>query len=407
MQDQIINLGILVASIPYRIHEDGASASLPEPAFYRALSLNGKQHGIDVYVFEADGYHSRTGRLQACRFEQNRWVRQLVPLPDVIYDRCFFTTSDQRLSCRRMLYAIAQRKPHVMLNGNLPAKLDVYDSLKGDALLMPYLPVTIGCRSAEQLKKMIDQYAAGIVLKPSSGMQGRGLVHISRCPLYLTLTARGRSKQNRPFLRQFEDDSAFMHWIDRFIGRTSYLLQPYLELSGDDGKPFDVRSLMQKDEKGRWSLSGIAVRTGQPGSLTSNLHGGGDAKTADMLLTAKFGIRKAERLIEQIHTISKQTADRLENHFGRFAELGLDFGIERSGRIWLIEANSKPGRSSFRKIGDHAAELSSIERPLLYARFLSRRLYSSMAANETVNGRHRHLIAGNPLRPFNVQEVHR
>ncbi|MNZ54150.1 Endospore coat-associated protein YheD [compost metagenome] len=198
-----------------------------------------------------------------------------------------------------------------------------------------------------------------------------------------------------------------MKWINRITSRQTYIVQPYLELSGEDGKPFDVRVLLQKDGSGSWSLTGMAVRCGQEGSLTSNLHGGGGALPAQSMLESKFGAQKAEHLQERIHTISKQAAIRLESRYGRLAELGLDYGIEPSGRIWLIEVNSKPGRSSFRIISDLKAEQQSIEKPLQYARYLSRRLYPSFAANESANGRHYDLKSDSPLRSFNVQEVHR
>jgi glutathione synthase/RimK-type ligase-like ATP-grasp enzyme len=400
-------LGIVVASIGRSSIGTEKEPVIPEPSFYRALSLAAVQLGIDVYVFEAEGYQSEAGLLHAYRLEQNRWVRQLVPLPDIIYDRCFYTSAEQRISSRSMLQAMALRKPNVMLNGILPTKLDVYEALKENSMLAKYLPQTIRFNSAEQLGQLEGRYHAGVILKPAAGMQGRGIAHVKRSPLDQSTQVNGRTLQNRPFSKTFTDNNAKKQWLTRFINRTTYLIQPYLELCGEDDKPFDVRALLQKNGMGRWSLSGVAVRCGQIGSVTSNLHGGGDARPADELLSIKFGTHKAERLLEEIHTISKQTAERLESRFGRFAELGFDFGIEPDGRLWLLEVNSKPGRTSFRKISDLEAERHSIIRPLLYARFLSRRLHPSFVANISANGRIRNSSISSQIRPFNVQEVHR
>ena len=387
MQARMVKLGIVVASINHQPLDQEAEPVLPEPQFYRSLSIAGKPLGIDVYVFSAGDLQPQGDQLMGYRYEQNRWVRQFVPLPDVVFDRCFYTQVNQRARCRGMLEALAKRKPYLPLNGTLPAKLDVYGALKTDSALAKHLPATFPYRSAEQALRLADQYMEGIVLKPSAGMQGRGILFIKRSPSGQEIKVKGRTRQNRAFSITFTEDSELEQWICRFIDRSSYLIQPYLALSGEDGKPFDVRTLMQKDHAGRWSLSGIVVRTGQAGSLTSNLHGGGDARPAAQLMTAKFGKQKAERLLEQIHTISKQTVERLESEFGRFAELGLDYGIEPGGQIWLIEANSKPGRTSFRIISDHVAARQSIERPLLYARFLSRRLSPYFAAHEAIHGR--------------------
>ncbi|MBD2872915.1 YheC/YheD family endospore coat-associated protein [Paenibacillus arenilitoris] len=404
MSNRTIVLGIAVAAVK---EAAGAEPAMPEPAFCRALSRAGAPLGIGVYVFAPDGYEPETGVLHAFRLEGGRWAKRAVPLPDVVYDRCFSSEPGQGIRCRSALAAMAERKPHIPLNGRLPGKLAVYDSLKDDPALSGHLPSSLGFRSAEQLLRLAGAHEGGIVLKPSSGMQGRGIVHIKRGQEGEKVRVNGRTRQNRPFAAEFEAGRPFARWAARFIGRRTYFVQPYLELSGADGKPFDVRALLQKGGLGDWTLSGIAVRSGQAGSLTSNLHGGGAAEPAAAALAAKFGGEESERLLEQIHTISKQTAIRLEGRFGRFAELGLDFGIEPDGKLWLLEANTKPGRSSFRMIGDERAERLSIERPLLYARYLSSRQYTSFAANESVNGRRVNAKFANPLRPFNVQEVHR
>jgi hypothetical protein len=407
MQTQKVKLGILVASINHNAMDSTSMPVLPEPSFYRALCIAGSKFGIDVYVFTADGFQQHSESLFGYRLEHEHFVRQLVPLPDIIYDRCFFTEANQRINCRRMLSYLAQSKPFQLLNGKLPGKLDVYEALKEDRMLSKYLPLTFSLQTSHQLLELADRFRGGIILKPTSGMQGRGILHVKRCAPQQSLQVKGRTRNNRSFTAAFKEDLAFEQWIGRFIKQTSYLVQPYLELSGHDDKPFDLRVLIQKDEKSRWSISGVAIRTGQAGSLTSNLHGGGGASPAAKLLSAKFGELKAERLLEMIHTISKQTAERLESKFGRLAELGLDYGIDQSGRIWLLEANSKPGRSSFRIISDHEAERLSIERPLIYARLLSRRLSPSFVANEFANGRRHHSSSNNQIRPFNVQEVHR
>ncbi|CAM4186231.1 hypothetical protein FHS16_000127 [Paenibacillus endophyticus] len=404
MRTQQISFGIIVASIAI---DQAEQPIMPEPSFYKALCLTGKKHGIDVYVFDAAGLPPHTNELHGCRWEDDRFIRQPVPLPDIVYDRCFFIDAAQQLACRIMLGRLAAIKPYQQLNGRLPSKLDVYESLKEDGALARHLPHTHSFQTAEQLLALAKRQALGIILKPSSGMQGRGILHVTRNPLEGTLHVKGRSRQNRSFTLAFSSDDAFKHWLSRFVHHAPYLIQPYLELSGEDRKPFDVRALIQKGQKSDWLVSGVAVRSGIAGSLTSNLHGGGVAHPAAQLLSAKFGKAESERLLEQIHTISKQTAEQLESKFGRLAELGLDYGIDRSGHIWLLEANAKPGRSSFQRNGDQEAERLSIERPLLYARTLTRRLSPSFVANETANGRLLHASPNNLLRPFNVQEVHR
>ncbi len=37
--------------------------------------------------------------------------------------------------------------------------------------------------------------------------------------------------------------------------------------------------------------------------------------------------------------------------------------------MWLLEVNSKPGRTVFRQTGEREAAVKSVENPILYARY--------------------------------------
>ncbi|MDQ0110946.1 glutathione synthase/RimK-type ligase-like ATP-grasp enzyme [Paenibacillus harenae] len=398
----IIVIGIYVASI---ISADEQEPRLPESSFYRQLGLAAKRLRMILYVFTAEGWQPRTRELFGYQWQGGRWLRRPCPLPDVVYDRRFFTDSNKRRNSRDVLTQIKEEKPHILLNSSLPAKLNVYDALKQDERLTAYLPATLPYRSASQLEPLLESYPAGLVLKPEAGMHGLGVIHMKVNSEDNRVHIHGRTRSNMIFTKAFSPGLNWKQWVERAINRIPYIVQPYLPLSDKEGMPFDIRALLQKNEQGLWRLSGIAARRGAQGGLTSNLHGGGGALPPLSLLEANYGKPHAERLLEHIHMISEQAAEQLESRFGRFAELGFDFGIEPDGRLWLLEANSKPGRASFRLIGDDDAGRHSIERPLLYARFIARRLYATAAVHESANGRQAR--DDKRQRPFNVQEVHR
>ncbi|MDT2286965.1 hypothetical protein P7H17_14280 [Paenibacillus larvae] len=54
------------------------------------------------------------------------------------------------------------------------------------------------------------------------------------------------------------------------------------------------------------------------------------------------------------------------------AELGIDFGISPDSRIWLLEINSKPGRSAFRQLGNPKIFRKAVANPVRYAACLAR-----------------------------------
>lgn len=374
MPQRTIALGIMAASLAGSGTVSPGTLLPPEPNLCRNLSAASAALGIDVYVFSPDSYDPASGTLIGCRLEGGSWQPSRVPLPDVVYDRSFPKSADSRRRCAAALSALGERKRHERINGRLPSKLRVYDCLRGYSSIAPYLPATAPYRNISQLEYLLPDLPRGAVLKPAAGMQGRGFLHIEAPYSSSTeLIVRGRTRNNVSFKQAFRSFPALEQWLQSFMGSSPFLIQPYLPLRTADDRPYDIRVLLQKDEKGQWQVSGSAARLGQPESLTSNLHGGGSAQPAADTLAASFMRTKAEHLLAKIHTISGQTAVLLEENFGRFGELAFDFGLEPSGKLWLLEVNAKPGRDAFRQTGDRAAATLSITRLLQYARYLTNR----------------------------------
>ncbi len=147
-------------------------------------------------------------------------------------------------------------------------------------------------------------------------------------------------------------------------------MQPDLHLASLRGSPFDIRILMQKDGTGAWRRTKIYARVAAKGRLTSNLSRGGTGYYVGSLLAYPFGRarrRLRARSIWRRKTIVHALDEVFETPLG---ELGLDLGIDRKGRIWLIEVNAKP----FRKVVDAGPKRGvylSFHRPMAYARHLA------------------------------------
>ncbi|MNJ52792.1 Endospore coat-associated protein YheD [compost metagenome] len=209
-------------------------------------------------------------------------------------------------------------------------------------------------------------------MKPQNGTHGKRTLYVKMLDAELGegLLLIGRDGSNQLFRRRFRSRQGGLDWIHKFIGASTFLLQPYLQLNNSKGEPFDVRVLMQKNENGVWSMTGMAVRAGRKHSLTSNLHGGGTAHRALPFLTAELGEHAGQKAARIIRNLSHDIPEHLESNFGRLAELGIDFGVDRTGHVWILEVNSKPGRSSLFRIGDMQGARKSVENPIQYARYL-------------------------------------
>jgi len=347
--------------------------------FFRRLCLIGQRMGLAVYVFTPSGLHESEKRVCGYIYDAagKRWSREELREPDLVYDRCFFGTKEQYAAYRRTVRELRRRNIRFLGNG-LRGKWDVGQMLRQDDRLSAYLPETEPLRSMRTLAEWLMRRGEA-VLKPEGGSQGRGVLHVRRTadrqpgaarPQPAAYAVRGRDGRNRPIALELGDMAALLRWLRRFIGCRRYLLQQFLLLQTHEGIAYDVRALVQKNGQGRWQITGMAARQGLAGSLTANLHGGGTVHSLPDFLKRQFGPNKAQALIAELHRLSELIPEALEQRHGRLVELGIDFGIDALGRIWFLEANSKPGRSIFTYLRDEQARAAATANPIRYARYV-------------------------------------
>ncbi|MFB9279146.1 YheC/YheD family protein [Cohnella cellulosilytica] len=354
-------LGILVC-------ERGNCPPFAESRYVKRLSLLGRQMGMRVFAFSPWTWSPEDDSVKGWSWNETRrqWQAERRRLPSVVYDRAWPDSNEEKRRYRHALGAIQASRRIVCLNAHLPHKGKVYEMLARDRTLSVYLPPTAKYEGISSLASWLRKHDRSAFLKPVGGSQGKRV---------LALTGRqdgsvalaGRDERNRPLARSCGSEAEALRRADRWIGGRSYLMQPLLDMRTPAGEPYDLRALMQKNRRGRWTLTGIAVRVGSPSSVTANLHGGGKAVPAEAALVPQFGERRSGELLEEIAALSSSIVARLEQTFGRFAEIGLDYGIERSGKLWFLEANSKPGRAAMSSVGEEAAVAAAVL-PLSYVK---------------------------------------
>lgn len=357
-------MGIMTSSakrkVPFANHD-----------FYRHLSMLGAASGLSVFVFSPNGVDWEQNAVSGYVYDDRTgaWRNGRFPLPDLVYDRCFFSNRRQYKEYREQMRRFRACRPVTILGYGLKGKWDVHQMLSQEKELRPYLPETVPLTGKACIAAWF-QNRHDACLKPQAGSHGKGVLH-AHCNrstgLYMV---KGRDSRNRTVHRAFDSFLQFSQWIEQFTAGRKYLVQRYLKLTTAEGDAFDIRSLVQKDAAGHWQLTGMAVRRGQNGSFTSNLHGGGTVEEVNPFLMRQFGEGKAAAIAAELELLSHKLPLALERRHGRLAELGLDLGVDAEGRIWVLEANSKPGRSVFAKIHNKKAWHNALANPIRYARYM-------------------------------------
>lgn len=367
---------------------------LSQQSFLSKLCKLGEEAGIITYVFSP---HQLTNQLTNQRqssseyfplvpfgfsvgiigftyqSETKNWVQHTYPLPDLIYDRAFFTSASQLQKHQNAVHLLLQLKQIPFLGRCLKGKWEVHQQLALNEQLYTFLPETEPLRKLSRIILWLKDMNR-VILKPENGSHGKGLLYIEKMKKVFIL--KGRDGHNRILSESYSRPVQLLKRVAALIGSHRYLLQQYLNLLTEEGTAFDVRALMQKDGRGLWSLTGMAVRLAPPGSITANLHGGGTAEELTPFLNQQFGPLLAAEIIATLTRVASTIPTLLEQKFGRFAELGVDLGVDQAGKVWFIEANSKPGRALFYPAGKISFKLPGIYKPIAYAHYLLHHQFS-------------------------------
>ncbi|MDR9744746.1 YheC/YheD family protein [Paenibacillus sp. FSL F4-0087] len=337
--------------------------------FCRRLSLESHRYGLNIIVLAVSNNPSVSRLTQGYVFDRGEW--NIVPLPavDLIMDRCLLPLPRTFKQQLQQLASSGNGHPARYWSASLPGKWKVYRALSTDIRLRALLAPTTLLKSDTLWEQWLERWPKGIFFKPVSGTHGKDTFRLYREDRHTSWIMEGRNTRNELIHRTFEHRQDVSAWLDSHKASKKMILQPYLELSHHE-RPFDIRALVQKNGRGHWSLTGCMVREGPAGSLTSNLHGGGKAYPVHPYLLERYGSKQSNALLETIRQAAARIPTLLEGRFGRLAELGLDFGADVEGRLWLLEVNSRPGRSSFAEAGDPRMHSLTYARPLAYARYL-------------------------------------
>ncbi|ANE48455.1 hypothetical protein SY83_21655 [Paenibacillus swuensis] len=352
------------------ICERGGALPFPERDYFRKLCLLGHSLGMTVYIFSPEWVRFENNRTVGYTYNGKitAWEKSVFPLPNVLYDRCYYANKMRYDLHAPLISKLRKLKGIRFMGYGLKGKWDVQQALHNHENMLPHLPYTELYQTSRGLSSFLNTHGEAF-LKPHAGSHGKGVMHLIK-KAESTFELKGRNPQNSPFHITFRNEQTMLQWVRRFMGTRRYLIQEYLKLTTTEGEPYDIRSLVQKDGGGNWRTTGMAVRKGKQGSITSNLAGGGHAEEVIPFLSNQFDQEQADTILTVLNHLSSTIPEALEQQHGRLAELGIDLGVDTQGRVWILEVNSKPGRSVFTQLNDLNARKNSVKYPIQYARYL-------------------------------------
>ncbi|MCL6600660.1 MAG: YheC/YheD family protein [Alicyclobacillus macrosporangiidus] len=211
-------------------------------------------------------------------------------------------------------------------------KWEMYKALRGRRLGPCRLPYTERL-SDEALVRMLGRFRR-VYVKPVDGWGGHGVGVIARRGDRWAWTVQG--EPTRWFVREAD----LVQVVRTAYGARRGVVQQAAPLARYRGRPFDVRVHLQRDAEDAWVYAGELARVGGAGALVSNVAvSGGEVLPADEVIRAVLGHRRMPMLLRQLRTVGLAVARELER-YRLFEEMGIDLGVGRDARLWLIEVNT-------------------------------------------------------------------
>ena len=307
--------------------------------------------------------------------QPNPWETQLFPLPTVIYNRIPNRTLENRDDIVEVLAKLTKKFGARLFNPCFLDKWKTHTILFNNTVTRTYLPETALLDSVSVITAMLKKHGA-VYLKPTANSLGNEIIKV---------TKKGtggfhfiHQNLNQDNLEGVVSSILELPGLQSLLSTPpSYLVQQAIDLAKINGRPFDLRVLLQKNQRGLWKTTGMAARAAGDGSITTHvLYGGSRVSALKAIKQAAqnndFSIPLVMDNLRILHSSVPKTIEKAVGH--SFGELEADVGIDNRGNVLLFEANSKPFRFDEKNIRE-----KSLVRLIQYTQYLDSRKYGKPA----------------------------
>ncbi|SFI83115.1 YheC/YheD family endospore coat-associated protein [Thermoflavimicrobium dichotomicum] len=356
---------------------DGGSLFRGNRQNFIDIILTGKKMGCQVFVLTPQGLHDDrsfvTGYIPIQTQGKRKWKKAHFPMPDVVYNRVPNRELEKTPEVQHALETL-KSIPHIHLfNPHFFDKWTLYQQLSSINTLHPFLPETVLLHFPTSLKSMLFKYAL-LYLKPIHSLAGVGMIRIMMKDKKYEMIYQTKKQKKKFYLSSFQDT-----WgqVKQLCEDTPYLIQQGIPLATYQGRPFDIRILVQKDGTGNWGVTGIGVRVAGKEAISTHVPMGGKIENIHVVLKSVFGtLHRAiyEKLEKHALSFAKGIENKQNTMLG---EISMDIGIDQKAKLWFFEANAKP-----MKFDEPEIRQRSLKRIIEYSQFL----YQTQAKTEEVQG---------------------
>lgn len=121
-----------------------------------------------------------------------------------------------------------------------------------------------------------------------------------------------------------------------------YLVQQGIDLLQWNKRPFDLRLMIRKQSDNTWRNAGFVGRAAHPKKIVTNIRSGGTAVSIEDLLAPYTNYTSKRKIIRRLNQLGSRICERLEKKYPGIRLFGIDIGMDRDLKPWVIEVNTRP-----------------------------------------------------------------
>ncbi|RTE10958.1 YheC/YheD family protein [Paenibacillus whitsoniae] len=193
------------------------------------------------------------------------------------------------------------------------------------------------------LFQMLNKYKM-VYVKPINGSFGQGVIRVKKNHKY--------TFQSGKTARSFETFQGLFTALNKAKLKKSYLVQQGIHLLTYQKRIFDTRIMVQKTPHKKWEATGYIGRVAHPRKIVTNFHNSGKPLPLEVLLGSYINGQKKKEYIHRLRNLGYRIAKHYHKSYPGFKEIGVDIGIDKTLKPWVLEVNTAPDPFIFNQLKD-------------------------------------------------------
>ncbi|WP_127584795.1 YheC/YheD family protein [Paenibacillus koleovorans] len=335
-----------------------------EMAVKRLQMLGQAGNRNEWILFDRDRVNVKTRKVTGRRWGHGGQtfgtVEETIPCPPVVFVQC--------IAGRRWMEQL-KRMGSQVFNDCMFDKWECWTTLAGDRRLRGVLPDTQLLTADPGLQLFLAKHR-DIFLKPIDADLGHSSLGIVRLQLREngSILASHESVLEMKTI-EFDGFRSFYAWFYSYAGRNMYLMQQSIETEIRMNGVTDFRLHMNRKPRGQWVVSLVLLRIAHNRShivpkraIMLPMH-----KWKAMSGNSPSQTRQIESIERSVIELGYRICSQLDGRGWHMADLGMDFGLDRQGQLWIFEINPLPSPLS---LSADWYEGNAWTSPLVYAQSL-------------------------------------